>query len=70
MLSKAICWCNLKYRYILLYANYKGTKKSIGTCYIVKLYIISVQQGFLLIMKWDIKNLSVHANISTYNIGT
>ena len=46
MLSNVICWCNLKYWYILLYVNYKGTKKSIGTCYIVKQYEISVQQGF------------------------
>jgi hypothetical protein len=33
---------------MLLYVNYKGTWKNIGTRYIVKLYIISVQQGFFI----------------------
>ena len=28
-------------------------------------YMISVQQGFLLVMKWDMKNLSIHGIIGT-----
>ncbi|SRR6266498_180423 len=60
MLSKVICWCNIKYQYILLYVNYKRIKKNISTYYIVKLYVISVQQGFFINRKMGhVKSISI-----------